>query len=287
MRIRKYAGKVWRITLVAWLVIVGGVALVGVQAQTPTPSIPLPTETFQGEQVDVEATEEAIAIPPESTPETIVLGDLVFRSGLDCPEGSAALFLGAGDAFFAEENYSNAITLYTCSIRRDSSFARAYVRRGYAFFAQHADPEALADFNRALELDPQSAEAYNYRGMLYMTQGNFGLALGDFTVAVTLDPSYVAAFNNRGAVHAAEGNYDLALEDFNQAISADPDHPTAYAAIGAVYSALALDQYEQYLLRAGDGARLPIGEAPQFMRALAQEREVGAFAAWLALLVRE
>ncbi len=210
---------------------------------------------------------------------------------VDCeaiaPGASATYFIGAANAFFAQQNYTEAIRLYTCAILGNPDYAPAYTNRGYAFYVQRADPEALADYNRALELDPVSAVAYNYRGMLYTTQGNFGLAIGDFTVAVTLVPEYAAAFNNRAVVHAAEGNYELAIADIQQAIALDESAAAPYATLGAVYSALAMQSYAEYHARAGEQTRLPNGEPDEFFNALEAGREIGSFSAWLSLLTRQ
>ncbi len=202
------------------------------------------------------------------------------------PNASASFFIGAGDAFFTQQDYTQAIRIYTCALLTDVTFAPAYAARGYAYFVQRADPEALADFNRAIELEPENVQAYNYRGMLYTVQGNFGLALGDFTVAVTLDPTYDIAFNNRAVVHAAEGNYDLARDDIEAALALNPDESAHYATRSALYMALALVDYNEYRALAGLSAPYPGGSPRELIDGLQSGVEIGSFSAWLGFLKR-
>lgn len=197
---------------------------------------------------------------------------------------SATFYVGQGDAFFKVGNYTLAIVAYTCAVAQDSTYAPAYANRGFAYSAQGNEDQALADYNQALELDELLVSAYNNRGILYMNQGNFGLAINDFTLAVSLDPAYATAFHNRALVHAAEGNYDLAITDLEQAIQLNPDFAAPYATLGVVYSAMAVKSYEQYMQRAGEGVRLPAGDADIVINSLTESRETGDFSVWLTLL---
>lgn len=194
----------------------------------------------------------------------------------------ATFFLGLGDAYFDQANYSVAILAYTCAVERQPDYAPAFVNRGFAYAAQRDEISAMDDYNTALELDEYNVRAYNNRGMLYMGQGNFGLAINDFTLAVTLEPDFAVAYHNRGLVHAAEGNYDLALADFEAAIALDPGYPAPYAARGAVYSALALASYRDYYAAAGEGSFLPVGEPDDIINAIDYGQQTENFSLWLA-----
>jgi tetratricopeptide (TPR) repeat protein len=192
-----------------------------------------------------------------------------------------ALFVGMGDAYFAQGNQTLAILAYTCALDQDATYAPAYINRGFAHLVQHNDAEAGNDFNRALELDENSVAAYNNRGLLYLSQGNFGLALTDFSLAIALDPGYAIAYHNRALVHAAEKNYDLALEDLQQAIALDPEYAAPHATLGAVYSAMALESYRNYAAVAGENARLPGGEPDSILNAQASGLDSDDFSIWL------
>ncbi len=196
----------------------------------------------------------------------------------------APYYIGLGDAYFTQGNYTLAVVAYSCAIDLDPNYAPAYINRGFAYAIQFADPQAMADYNRALEIDESLVAAYNNRGMLYLSQGNFGLALNDFDLAVALDPNYAIAYNNRGLAHAAEGHYDLAIADFQQAITLDPAYAAPHASLGAVYSALALQSYENYRSTAGPGARLPAGQPDDILNAVDSGLKNSDITIWLAFL---
>lgn len=163
------------------------------------------------------------------------------------PPGSPpTYYLGLGAAATAQGEYTRAISVYTCALEGDPTYAPAYVNRGLAHAAQFNFPDALVDYNRALELDGNLIEAYNNRGVLYSQQANFGLAIADFTVITVIAPDYAPAYRNRALVHAAEGNYDLALADLQQAVALDPNDARAHQVMGAVYLALAAESYQTY-----------------------------------------
>lgn len=208
---------------------------------------------------------------------------------LECPDlpigGEAGpYYVGLGDVQFNIRRYANAIDLYSCVLQVDPDYAPAYASRGYAYAALLDADNAFADYEQALALDEGLVAAYNNRGALYTTQGNFGLAINDFTLAIAFDPDAAVSYNNRGVVHAIEGNYDLALVDFEQALAIDPDYTTPHASIAAVYSALAVEQYQLYVSKAGDNARLPAGTPQTVIADLDTAVREGDFSIWLSFL---
>jgi len=200
------------------------------------------------------------------------------------PDVDATYYVGQGDAYFSQGNYTLAIVAYSCAIEANPDYAPAYVNRGFAYAAQRDDPHALDDYNRALELDKANVPAYNNRGMLYTGQGNFGLAINDFSLALALDPEYAIAYHNRAVVHAAEGNYDLAIADLQQAIALDSDYAAPHATLGAVYLAMAAASYQDYRDLAGPTAAIPNGSANAMLTSVIDAVQTGNFSAWLAFL---
>ena len=197
-------------------------------------------------------------------------------------DADAPFFVGQGDAYFAQGNYTRAIAAYSCGIEREPDYAPAYINRGFAYTVQQNDTPALADFNQALELDETLVAAYNNRGVLYTNEGNFGLAIDDFTLALTLDANYVVAYHNRAVAHAAEGNYDLALDDLNAALAIQPENASLHATLGAVYLALAAKSYGDFRDLAGESAPFPGGTPNSVLTGLSAGGE--DYSAWLAFL---
>lgn len=194
-----------------------------------------------------------------------------------------AYYVGLGNGYYQQGNFNTAIIVYSCALEVDANYAPARVARGFSYQALGNQGNALEDYNQAIEIDPNLVSAYVNRGILYTQQGRFGLALTDFDLVIALEPENARAYNNRGVVYAAEGDYDLAIADFETAISLDDSYAAPYASLGVVYSALAVEQYESYREIAGDGARLPAGDADLVIESLTLERETGTFNTWLAL----
>lgn len=194
-----------------------------------------------------------------------------------------AYYVGLGNGYYSQGNFNTAVIVFSCALQADETYAPALVARGFAYSALGNQVSALEDYNRAIELDDDLIAAYVNRGILYTQQGRFGLALTDFDLVIALEPDNARAYNNRGVVYAAEGDYDLAIADFETAISLDDRYAAPYASLGVLYSALAVQQYAAYREIAGDGSRLPAGDADLVIESLTLERETGTFNTWLAL----
>jgi tetratricopeptide (TPR) repeat protein len=216
-------------------------------------------------------------------------GRLLAQTDTQCPEvpiadAAGAYYAGLGQARYNTGEFTKAVLDYTCAINAQPDYAPAYAGRGYAYTALGDSDHALADYNKAIELDETLTTAYTNRGSLYTRLGNFGLAINDFALVIGLKPDDAIAYNNRGVVHAAEGNYDLAIADFQQAIDIDPNYATPYASLGAVYSAMAAQNYQQFVKMQGENARLPAGTPNQVLTAVDDSLRTGDFSVWLALL---
>lgn len=193
-------------------------------------------------------------------------------------------YIGLAEVLFDQGRFTEVITVLTCVIELQPDYAPAYADRGFAYATVLDVDAALADYETALALDETLVATYNNRGILYTNQGNFGLAINDFTLVTALDPTHAEAFNNRGIVHAIEGNYDLAIADIEQAIALDPTYARPYASLAAVYSALAAQNYQQFVEVTGDNARLPAGTPTEVLSAIDDSLRDGSFTVWLSLL---
>lgn len=210
---------------------------------------------------------------------------------LECvePQGvdtaTAQYYVGVGNAYFRQIDYTNAIAAYTCALDLDPDYVPALVRRGYAFTIQGDEARALADYNRALDLDNANVDAYTNRGVLYMREGNFGLAIGDFTLVIAFNPNDPTAYNNRAIAYAAEGSYDEALADLNTALDLDPTYAEAHASLGALYTALAVQSYREYReISLGGDFRLPGRRPTDVIGAVEEDGVIRDFDVWVPYL---
>jgi tetratricopeptide (TPR) repeat protein len=239
--------------LYALLFILLGVALVsGTAAQTPAPE-----STAEPQECDAGATRE----------------------------GNIGFFIGQGDSYFSQKNYTRAAESYTCAVLLNPNYLPAYVNRGIAYAVQRNDDLALADFNYALEINSDAVSAYNNRGILYLSLGRFEQSINDFSQVIALAPENPVAYQNRAVVHAAEGNYDLALADLDMALQLDPNDADAYATQGAVYMAMSMQSYATHR-ELSESPVTPRGahHPNDMLRNLQAAREIDSFTVWLPLL---
>ncbi|MDX1993872.1 MAG: tetratricopeptide repeat protein [bacterium] len=254
------------------------------QGTTPTVSPILGNATPSAEATAL--AETTAEVTPESTGEAAVCNEAAENFRVQ-DVNRAAYFVGLGDAFFAQSDYTRAIFNYSCALLSFPDYVPAYINRGYAHATQRNDPAAFDDYTRALELAPESVEAYNNRGLLYTARGSFAAALADFDLALALDPNFAVGYLNRAIVHAAEANYALAIADIEFALQLAPDLPAAHAALGAVRLAQSLESYREYVrLAEAAGFRStfpPGGDAESLLPALRSAYDAGTFTPWLPL----
>jgi len=211
---------------------------------------------------------------------------------LECPdlttgvtEPSAEYYVGVGNAYFRQIDYTNAIAAYNCALELDADYVPALVRRGYAFTIQGDEARALEDYSRALELDDTNTDAYTNRGVLYLREGRFGLAVSDFSLVVAFQPENPVAYNNRAIALAAEGSYDEALADLQTALDLDPDYAEAHASLGALYTALAVQSYRDYReISLGGDFRRPGRRPTDVISAVEEDGVIRDFDVWVPYL---
>lgn len=91
------------------------------------------------------------------------------------------------------------------------------VDRGLAYFAINNWHDAIASFNQALQLNESNDRAYYNRGCLHGRQGNYYAAIQDFTQALQLNPDHSEARLDRGIAQYQIGYAYQALNDLQQA----------------------------------------------------------------------
>ena len=212
---------------------------------------------------------------------------------LDCPSFASSAtdirigyYVGQGTAYASSGQHSRAIYSFSCIVQEiDPNYVPGYLARGVLYTQRQDYEEAIEDFTRAIELDGNSLPAYNNRGIVYAAQQEYDLAMADFDTVLSKDGGYIATLNNRGVIHAVLGDYELAIADLEQAISVsgiddayatltdperpadaedpvyDPDHAQPYAVLGVIYSAMALENYNAYVVLRGSQADTRIQSA--------------------------
>ena len=134
----------------------------------------------------------------------------------------------AGEKYYKEGNYSEAIAEYNRAVSLSPDYAEAYISRGNAQRRNGNYDRAIEDYSRALRLNNSYADVYNYRGFAYTQKGDYIRAIADYTQAIRVRADYTDAFFNRAYAYGKQGNWDGAIADYTQVINLEPSNSVAY-----------------------------------------------------------
>lgn len=185
------------------------------------------------------------------------------------PTRPAVLYIGDGDAYFAQGKLKEAIDAYEEAIRIDPGndvpymrqsrlliftrdTGRALDRAGEAVVLNPNNPENLAHYCRALdwearyaeafdvcscaiELKPDYAEAYAFLSEIYADTGNWGAARENAQQALDLNFQSMDAHHNMGYALEVQGRYPEAVKFYDNAITLAPNLAPLYIDSGRIY----------------------------------------------------
>ncbi|KAH9309770.1 hypothetical protein KI387_037681 [Taxus chinensis] len=90
---------------------------------------------------------------------------------------------------FLDEDFEQAVELYSQAIRLDSSNATYFANRAQANIKLENFTDAVADANRAIQLDPSMSKAYLRKGIACFSLEEYQTAKAAFKAGSTLDSS--------------------------------------------------------------------------------------------------
>lgn len=94
---------------------------------------------------------------------------------------------GKANRAYSEQNFEQAISLYTDAIQLNPTNALFYAKRGQVFLKLNKPNACIRDCNRALELNCDSAAAYKFRGRANRLLGNWEDSVKDLRQACKID----------------------------------------------------------------------------------------------------
>ena len=186
------------------------------------------------------------------------------------PEAVAAV--KKGNSLLQEEQWEEAITLFSKAIEIDPTYPEAFVGLGDALRETEDYQAAITNYRQALDINPKLPLAYNGRGVCYRELGDINMAANDFDnasqldrknaeiaanwgdvlinnvqdpvramryldTAIELDPNNAKAYRNRGLAHTRLREFDDAIKDLNKSIEIDADDYETYTTLAAVHMA--------------------------------------------------
>ena len=126
------------------------------------------------------------------------------------------------------------------------SEAETYYRMGHLFFIQDQFQQAVELYSKAIAIYPDFYKAYYGRALTFQKMSKFAEAMKDFDAGDRLNPdknALAATLHNLATTYASMGNHQQALDTCERVISTNPTYLHVYFL--AAESAEALHLYEK------------------------------------------
>lgn len=134
----------------------------------------------------------------------------------------------AGDQFFNDELYREAIAEYSKAIESNPYDRIAWYNRAVSYDRLEDVAAAVENLNQVLELENGFVSAYFLRGSYHYLQENYRNAKNDFSSIISLRPNSSLTYRKRGTVRFQMHDRNGALKDYNECIRLNPKDPIAY-----------------------------------------------------------
>lgn len=121
------------------------------------------------------------------------------------------------------------------ALRRDPTFAFAYLTRADVELAQGDRNRAFEDLQEAVRRDPTNPDIYEERERIYAEAGVYDLAFKDADKLVQGEPRNPRRLNSRCWFGAILGKYEDATADCNAALALDPNDAPAFDSRAFIY----------------------------------------------------
>jgi len=121
-----------------------------------------------------------------------------------------------GNAYFAQQDWTNALEEYNKAIQIDSSFSQPYNQMGYAYRFMGDYPEAEKAFKKYVELIPNDPNPYDSYAELLMKMGKFDASIESYRKALAVDSHFVASYLGIATNLNLKGNHQDARKELQR-----------------------------------------------------------------------
>jgi protein O-mannosyl-transferase len=137
--------------------------------------------------------------------------------------------------YFQTEVWQNGVTLWTHTLRHNSSSWSAHHCLGTELLEKGELSSAEEHLALAAEMNPKKALVASSLGNLLVKKGDLPEAAAMYRKALALNPELADSHCHLGVVLAQQGNTEEAMQHLQEAIRLDPDHATAYCNMGWIF----------------------------------------------------
>src|SRR5438270_878271 len=148
-----------------------------------------------------------------------------------------------------KDTYSGDVQIKACTAlirggkENKRNTAIAFNNRGIAYYAKDDYDNAISDFSEAISLDPNYADALQSRASAYSDKGDHDHAIADYNESIRLNQKNPIAFNNRCDELLLIGQVQAAISDCNESLRQRPSHANTLMHRGNAY--LAAQEYRK------------------------------------------
>lgn len=143
-------------------------------------------------------------------------------------EETARAHRSAGDQFFADELYIEAIEAYTKAIAVNPYDRVAWYNRAVSYSRLEDTDAAIHDLSRIIALDDGFVAAYFLRGAYHYELEDFRDAKRDFSDIISIRPNSALTYRKRATVRFQMRDQHGALKDYNESIRINPRDPISF-----------------------------------------------------------
>ena len=183
----------------------------------------------------------------------------------------ATAWYNRGLFYDISQQHSLALSDYSATIDRDSTYYKAYFNRSRLYNLKREYKLALNDINKAMALNPGQPQVYVSRGNIYYNMEEYQYAIENFDVGLRLDPDNYKLYYNRANAYYIRGELITALKDYNRALELNPEFVEAYINRSIVHDEL--DEKKSALSDAIKAAQLGFEIDPEYLDRLKYEAQ--------------
>jgi len=157
---------------------------------------------------------------------------LRFAMGVSC---CVIVSLLASMTILRNNVWSNSISLWCDSVKKDNQNLLAHTNLGKAYEAEGMLNEAILEYKYVLAMNTTSAVAHYNIGSVYAKQGRLDEAITAYKRSLVLDPHYLEAHTDLGNVYFKKGELHEAIYEHKKSLELDPDYEKGYLNLGVAY----------------------------------------------------
>ena len=158
-----------------------------------------------------------------------VIGWKQFLQPVAC--GILLLLLGAL-AWQQSVIYTDLVTLYQDTLRKNPACWMAHNNLGTEFLRKGQTDKAMIHFQKSLEIKPDHVEAIANLGNVFLRQGRVDEAIVQYNKALEIAPDYASVHTNLGTALLDKGEVSESIEHYLKALQFRPDLAEAHHNLG-------------------------------------------------------